>query len=515
MTDKSETWDRSAVEVWATTGPEMAEIDRRATASGAVQERTLIEAAGREIAGRVSSQFPFGPVCVLVGSGHNGADGVSAGRTLVSWGRQVRFVQAGRRSPLPDASSGWPIVLEPADSFLSHPPTEGIVLDGILGTGASGAPRPDQTTLIEAANQLDLPIVSIDGPSGADMTSGAVDGACIRARLTLCLGWPKVGLLREPARSRCGRIEALEIGFPPIDPVPDARLITARWVRTMLQPREADAHKGTSGYVLLAAGDRGMAGASILAARAAYRAGAGIVRVVGHADNREIIQTGVPGAVFEPWGGDLSAAVSWAHALTIGPGMGRGEGRRELVESLLSNRGSRPAIVDADGLNAFEGELETLSTLLSESDVITPHAGEMARLSGRQIPEIVANPSLVARQVAEGLGCTVVLKGAPTIVVSPDGPVRIATTGGPALAVGGTGDVLSGVIGALLAAGYPAADAASIALLLAGSVAPTDVGLVAEDIPDRLPQTRRAVDSLGPRTPGSLIFVSDPGSATT
>jgi NAD(P)H-hydrate epimerase len=511
MTDLPESWECSAVEVWAPTGLEMVEIDRQATASGATEERTLIEAAGREIAGRICAHFPRGPVCVLVGSGHNGADGVSAGRTLLSWGRQVRFIQAGRTRPTPDASAGWPIPLEEASSILERPPTEGILLDGILGTGTSGAPRPDQAKLIEEANRLDLPVVSIDGPSGADMTSGGIAGACIRARLTLCLGWPKYGLLCEPARSSCGRIEALEIGFPPIDPEPDARLITARWVRTMLQPRAAGAHKGTSGYLLLAAGDRGMAGASILAARAAYRAGAGIVRLVGHPDNREIVQTGVPGAVFESWTDDQADAVAWAHALAIGPGLGRGEGSRQLVEYLLSSRGSSPAVVDADGLNAFEGDIAALSTLLTGSDVVTPHAGEMARLLGCGVAQVVAEPRRVAREAAAALGCIVVLKGAPTLVIGPEGPVRVATTGGPALAVGGTGDVLTGAIGALLAGGSSAADAASIALLLTGAVAQNDVGTVAEDIPDGLPQARRAVEGLEARTAGSLVFVSDPG----
>ena len=191
MTDLPESWDCSAVEVWAPTGSEMAEIDRVATVSGAAEERTLIEAAGREIAGRVVAHFPVGPVCVLVGSGHNGADGVAAGRTLLAWGRRVRFVQVGGNPPEPDVSAGWPIVLEPADTFLENPPTEGVLLDGMLGTGSSGPPRPQLAQLIEAANQSDLPVVSIDGPSGADMTSGAVAGACVHAHLTLFLPSPR------------------------------------------------------------------------------------------------------------------------------------------------------------------------------------------------------------------------------------------------------------------------------------------------------------------------------------
>ena len=198
VTASSDAWRRSAAEVWLPTGPEMAEIDRVAVERGRAEERVLIEAAGREIAGRLSTLWPEGLVCALVGNGHNGADALAAGRTLQAWGRPVRFVLAGGREPTPDARAGWPIELESAEDFLETLPSDGVLLDGILGTGASGPPRPDQATLIEQVNQLGLPVVSIDGPSGADMTTGGVAGACIRADLTVCLGWPKFGLLREP-----------------------------------------------------------------------------------------------------------------------------------------------------------------------------------------------------------------------------------------------------------------------------------------------------------------------------
>ncbi|TFG66612.1 MAG: NAD(P)H-hydrate dehydratase [Gemmatimonadales bacterium] len=496
------------------TGSEMVEIDRLAVERGGAEERVLIEAAGREIARRLACRWPDGPVCALIGSGHNGADALAAGRTLLTWGRDVRFVLAGTREPATDARSGWPIALESLDEFRSSPPTAGVLLDGILGTGASGAPRPEQAALIQAVNSLELPVVSIDGPSGADLTTGAIPGACIRAHLTVCLGWPKFGLLLQPSRSHCGVIEAVEIGFPPLDPVPVARVVTARWVRSMLRSRPPDAHKSNSGYLLLAAGNQGMAGAAILAARAAYRAGAGIVRIAGNPANREIIQSSVPGAVFESWTEDMAQAVSWAHALAIGPGLGRGADQRALVVGLLQTRSDRPVVIDADALNAFEDEPESLASLLTTADVMTPHPGEMARLLRCSVADIVADPLRAVREAIETFSCTVMLKGSPTLIADKAGPVRVASTGGPALAVGGTGDVLSGAIGAYLAAGYSGADAASVATLLTGVAAgagPGHVGLVAEDIPDGIPAARQAVEALGSRLSDAVLYASDPG----
>jgi NAD(P)H-hydrate epimerase len=322
-----------------------------------------------------------------------------------------------------------------------------------------------------------------------------------------------------------GRIEAVEIGFPPIEARGDAsrgaRVITARWVRDMLRARPADAHKGTSGYLLLAAGTRGMAGAAVLAGRAAYRAGAGIVRVLGDPANREIIQQAVPGAVFESWdeGGDADAnrdvadGTAWAHALAIGPGLGGEPAARALVERLLGERGDRPVVLDADGLNAFAGRPDALAALVGPSDVLTPHPGELARLVDGQIPDVKADPAGAARAAADRFGCVVVLKGTPTLVAVPGEPLRLAVTGGPAMAVGGTGDVLTGAIGAGLAGGAGAADAATVALLLTGLAAEFarrgDVGLVAEDIPDAIPAAREEVATLGPRPTGALFFALD------
>jgi NAD(P)H-hydrate epimerase len=488
----------------------MAALDRAAVERGVTSERTLIEAAGRELAHRIAEAWPGSPVCGLVGAGHNGADTMVALRTLAAWGRQVRAVLGGGAPPRPEVRAGWPIELESPESFTEAPPTGGVLVDGLLGTGASGAPRPPQAELIERANALGLPTVAVDLPSGADPTSGAVPGVCVRADLTVCFGWPKLGLLRYPARGFAGRIEAVEIGFPPAEAPAGARIITARWVQGLLRPRPPAGHKGTSGYLLLAAGSRGMAGAAVLAGRAAYRAGAGIVRVLGDPDNRDIVQRAVPGAIYAPWSG-AGDHVAWAHALAIGPGLGRAPGRRAQIDELLEARGERPAVIDADGLNLYADDPGALAGWLTSSDVITPHPGELQRLLGRPVGD---DPTADAREAAAMFGCVVVLKGNPTVAASPDDSLRVAVTGGPALAVGGTGDVLTGAVGAALAGGYGAADAATIALLLTGLAAERsgfgDIGMVAEDIPEAIPAAREAVETLGSMSPGAVRFVLRP-----
>lgn len=529
MTSRREAWRECAAEVWAPTAREMEALDRRAVERGLTAERTLIEAAGRELAHRIAGAWPEGPVCGLVGSGHNGADTLVALRTLAAWGRSCRAVRGGSGPPEPDVRAGWPVELESPDAFAAAPPSAGVLVDGLLGTGATGAPREPAAGLIDRANSLGLPIVAVDLPSGADPTTGAVPGACVRADLTVCFGWPKLGLLRHPARGFAGRIEAVEIGFPPVDasePPAGARVVTARWVAELLRPRDPAGHKGTSGYLLLAAGSRGMAGAAVLATRAAYRTGVGIVRVLGDPDNREIVQRTVPGAIYVSWRDGESAAeavagadnvgehAGWAHALAIGPGLGRSPERRALVDALLEARGDRPVVLDADGLNLYAEDPGALAGRLTAGDVVTPHPGELARLLGSETGEVAGDPFGAARAAVEMLGCVVLLKGNPTVVASADGPLRVSVTGGPALAVGGTGDVLTGALGAALAAGYPAADAATAALLLTGLAAERagfgEIGLVAEDIPDAIPAAREAVESLGPGPRGAVRFALRP-----
>ncbi len=511
--DRGGGWRAGAETVLLPTAAEMASLDAEAVASGATTERTLIEAAGREVARRLQARWPDGRVLAVAGSGHNGADTLVAARTLSAWGREVAAFRAGSDAPEPDVLSGWPLDLQPVERLPAATAGATVLVDGLLGTGLTGAPREQQALLIDRLNEMGIPIAAVDGPSGANFTTGAVEGACVRAALTVCLGWPKLGLLRHPAREYCGDIEAVEIGFPPPAVPMAARAITGRWVARMLVPRAPDAHKGRAGYLTLVAGQEGMAGAAVLAARAALRGGIGILKVVSDPANREILQEAVPGAIFVSWadGEAVDEAVRWAGAVAVGPGLGRAEARYGLVRRVLATRESRPAVVDADGLSVWAGRLEELTGLLAPNDVVTPHPGELARVLDRPLSDVVADPPAIARETAELLGCVVTLKGVPSLVAEAEAPLRVATVGGPALAAGGTGDVLTGLLGAYLGGGMASADAASAALFVSGLAAETSaepVGHVAADVPDRLPWVRSLVSELGTSVEGPVIFAS-------
>lgn len=508
-----EAWAAAAETVWLPTAEEMGDLDREAVASGVTTERTLIEAAGREVARRVQAHWPDGPVVAVAGRGHNGADALVALRTLRAWGRDVRAVLASARPPDPDVLIGCDIPLRTPDDLAEACVGASVILDGVLGTGVKGAPREPQASLIQTLNRFDVPVAAVDGPSGADFSTGAVAGECVRASLTVSLGWPNVGLLRHPAREYCGRIECVEIGFPPPSAPFGARAITGRWVARTLIDREATAHKGRAGYLVLLAGQSGMAGAAVLGARAALRGGVGILKVVGDPANREIVQRSCPGAIYVSWEShhDMAGAVDWSGALAVGPGLGRSD-RRELVEQVLGSRGSRPVVVDADGLSVFADDMDRLAGLLRTSDVVTPHPGELAVLTGSPLEEILADPPAAASAAAEALGCAVLLKGAPSWIAETGQPLRVSTTGGPAVASGGTGDVVTGLIGAYLAAGMSGADAAAAALWLTGVAAgssPEPAGHLASDIPDRLPGVRARLAKMGPPH-GPVLFVSEP-----
>jgi len=479
----------------------MAEIDAHAIASS-IPERSLIENAGRALAARLHERWPEGSVVALAGAGHNGADGLVAARTLHGWGRPVRLLRCAEGAPEPDVLQGWDVSLENPDVLRDALAGCGVVIDGLLGTGLRSAPRPPQADIIERVNEAGAPVVAVDGPSGVDFTTGAVRGAAIRADLTVTFGWPKLGLLRHPARGRCGNIEVVEIGFPPPVPKPNARVITAAWVAELVGHRPVTAHKGDAGYLTLIAGQEGMAGAAVLAARTAIRGGVGIVRVVSAPENREIVQAAAPAAVFVSWD-DADAvenAIEWADALALGPGLGSSVQRRSLIERALGVAGGRPVVIDADALNVW-GDPDALSERLTSPAILTPHPGEFARLSGRAPEEIAADPPAAARFLAERTGASVVLKGAPTWIADPTGEVRVSSLASPAFATGGTGDVLTGLVGAYLAAGLAPADAASVALMVSGlaTVFGGDpVGHCAEDVPDRLPAARASLDAVRP-----------------
>ncbi|MGH7545642.1 MAG: NAD(P)H-hydrate epimerase, partial [Gemmatimonadota bacterium] len=312
------------------TAAEMAALDRAARESAGVPERALMEAAGRAVAAVVHSLVPRGRIVAAVGSGNNGGDARIAARALAAWGRDARIVEA-KAGGASEVGHGWRLPVVPLEEAAVTFASAEVLIDGLLGTGSQGAPRGAVAGLIEAMNASARPIVAVDGPSGIDFTTGEVKGACVRAAVTVALGYPKRGCLFQPGRDRCGRLLAAEIGFPPVEPTAvSAQVITPAWTRARLPTRAPDAHKGSAGYLLVAAGASGMAGAAALVARAALRAGVGLVRVLSDAANREILQSLVPEAIFIDAEEEEAVAESgdWAHAVVAGPGLGRSAAAR-------------------------------------------------------------------------------------------------------------------------------------------------------------------------------------------
>jgi len=498
----SDWWKVAAPEVWLPTASEMASLDFAATSSGVMPERVLIENAGRAVAHALYERYPNGRVLVLAGSGHNGADALVAGRTLHMWGREVEVVQCGSQFPDPNVHAGWEFNVLGPDLIAEALTRNDVVIDGILGTGLETAPREVQAAIIERVNEAQVSVVAVDGPSGIDFTTGRTPGSVIHAELTITFGWPKLGLLRFPARSCCGNIICVEIGFPPPTLLPRARAITASWAKELLGSRADNVHKGDAGYLTLIGGQSGMAGALILAAEAAIRAGVGIVRVVCDGANREIVQSTVPDAVFVDWG-DLTAvreAVAWADAIAVGPGFGCDSDQAELLNDVLAVLSS-PTVVDADALNLIEGDLSSLATLSDKGMLLTPHPGEMGRLLGMSTTLVQEDPPAIARELARRTGATALLKGAPTWVAEPNGNLRVTSIVSPAFASAGMGDVLTGTCGAYLATGLSPVDAATAALAITALAVSTKldpVGSSSRDIPAAVVEARASLLEVSP-----------------
>jgi NAD(P)H-hydrate epimerase len=429
----------------------------------------LMERAGKAVARVALEDFPGArSITVVCGPGNNGGDGRVAATALREAGKEVLVVES-----------------KPEDEpkILGSPD---LVVDALFGTGFSGEPRPAAAGLIDAMNALDLPVLAVDVPSGVDASTGEVAGVVVHADATVTFHGEKVGLQVAPGRFHAGYVECVEIGLAHRDT--QHRLVTSEILR--LVPRKtAEDTKYTAGSVLVVGGSPGMTGAVCLTALAAFRADAGYVAVAAPAESLPVIETRVLEAVKLPLE-HVWDAVERAGALAIGPGLGRSPDRRALVRRLLEET-TLPAVVDADALH----ELEPFSR--DGATVLTPHAGELGRLLGRDSDWVGAHRLAAAREAVERFGCVVLLKGADTIVAEPGGGVLVRPNHTAGLATAGTGDVLTGIVAAFLAKGLEptlaaaaAATAHGMAAFLGGEGRP---GLVASDVVDALPRALASV----------------------
>ena len=499
---------------------EMRALDRHTIDTLGVSGEVLMETAGRAVADRVltilaeASGGPA-PVGVICGVGNNGGDGFVVARHLHQFGTPVFAVLVGSPEYLsPDAATNHRRMMAlgvPVENADWTVPRGGVVVDALFGTGLS---RPLEGDAREAALRINrageggATVVSIDLPSGLDADTGQVLGIAVRARETVTIGLPKLGLCLEPGRSRAGRVHVARIGIANEAPgvSPRGEVWTRAACGRRLPARPADGHKGSYGHVLLIAGSRGKTGAAHLAALGAARAGAGLVTVACPAGVNEILEIKTTEAMTVPVADTedqcfASAAISRLVSLAnerdvvaMGPGVGQHSETAGLMCE-LAKLIEQPLVIDADGLNAFGGESGLSSILKARSapTVLTPHPGEAARLLGVASGQINRDRVAAARQLAELTGSLVLLKGAASVIAGAEGRVAITPTGGPSLSAGGTGDVLTGMVAAFLAQGLDAWDAAVIAAWVHGDAGDRlarragHSGLLAGELADAVP----------------------------
>ena len=499
---------RGSAAVLAPTGVQAAALDRDAILQGGVPGSALMEAAGRSAAEVLAKLHPEGDVVGVVGSGNNGGDALVLLRTLAAWGRSVKAVLVADRDRGRDEREllhGWPVE-RLSDRELGAPGWErifsgaGVIVDGILGTGVRGAPRARQADAIRRVNAAPAPVLSIDLPSGSSAETGATPGATVDADVTVTFGGPKLGTLLHPARARAGRIVAVEIGFPPWSGRGLARVLTPAWARRRLPLRSPDTHKNAVGRMVVVAGGPALAGAAVLVVRSAFRVGAGYVRICSHERNRAVLMKNLPEAVFVPWDdeAELSEALRGSDAVALGPGLGLDEGARRVMELTLKALPPEvPAVVDADALNLVAAGRVDPSPLAGRA-VLTPHAGEAARLLGWTKERIFTDRPAALRELVDRFSAAVLLKGAPSLVLEPGGAMLVDSRDSSALAVAGMGDALAGVVAALTPGSASSAEAAALGLHLTARAAAHSakgIGVIPSDVVEYLPAALRETAS--------------------
>jgi len=473
----------------------MRATDRWAIEDQGIPGLELMERAGQGLADLVVSVAPDGPIAIACGKGNNGGDGYVAARLLREAGRAVRVLAVAPVSELSgDARANAERVdgVEPFDA--ARLADCSVAVDALLGTGFSGTPHGAVADAIEALNDAGLPIVAADVPSGVDAASGVVDGKAIRARATATFAAAKPGLWINPGKSHAGTVRVIDIGIPPDVPVdePDVALIDDAELLARLPSREAGWTKFTSGHVLVAGGARGLTGAPSLASEAAQRAGAGYVTACVPASAQPILAQRLLEAMTRALPEDDGAHT--AAALVVGPGLGRSDGAFAFARDLVA-RAELPVVLDADGLNAHAGDLGALAGRKAPT-ILTPHEGELGRLLELESSAVAAHRLEHARAAAAQAQAIVVLKGDDTLVADPGGLVAVSPGATGALATAGTGDVLSGVLAAVLSRGVEPFMAACAGVRLharAGIHAAHEKGVdgvIARDVIEALPFAR-------------------------
>ncbi len=510
------------------TAGEMRNIDRITIDKFGIPGTVLMERAGLAVAEKIRGLFDKKKVIVLAGGGNNGGDGIVAARNLHNWGWNVRVLLMLREDKLsPDCLSQYRmakqsgVAIEFRNKLTEKDLHGSLVIDALLGTGINKDVTSFMAEVIRSVNAADVQVVAVDVPSGISSDSGQIMGAALQADYTVTFGLPKIGHKLFPGAEYAGRLFVEDIGFPEELLCSDSlcfETIERNTASVLVPARPRSSHKGDYGHVMVIAGSGGKTGAALMAAKACMRAGAGLV-TLGVPDTLiDVFQARVTEemviALPDSGKGVLSAKAydpvmdfldSRADVLAIGPGLSADEQTENLVRRLLETV-TVPMVLDADAINVLAGRRDLLNRVKAPV-ILTPHAGEMARLlssssanslKGKNAKELINEVDLnrieLTRTAAMETGSYFVLKGAPTIVADPDGRIFINTTGNPGMATAGAGDVLTGMLAGLLAQGMHPLDACRLAVFLhgmAGDIAAEAQGMhsiIASDIIESIPR---------------------------
>jgi NAD(P)H-hydrate epimerase len=532
------------------TAQEMRALDEETIQKKGVPGAVLMESAGRGVVEVMAGLLPLAgkKVAVVAGPGNNGGDGYVVARHLHHRGAEVVVVRAATEEQVRgdarvhhDAARNFGVCMEdgtPAGWAEAAPLVAGadVIVDALLGTGTARPVTGHFAAVIAAMNAAPGLRVAVDLPSGLDADRGHPLGVCVEAHHTVTFAFPKLGLVTHPGFLHVGALHVVDIGIP--DPLAAEHgmggwLLDEACLAPLRRPRPRDAHKGTFGHLLIVAGSGGKTGAAWLCGEAAARTGAGLVTIASPDEAQRALSGRVVEMMTEPLGPEpLDAAAAWSRlaallegkrAVAFGPGVGRAPAMRALLERLLATW-EGPLVIDADGLNLLAEDVSVLGRRKAEV-VLTPHPAEMGRLAGIPTAEVQAGRAETARRFATQHGVVVVLKGARSVIAGPGGELAINPTGNPGMASGGTGDALTGIVGALLASGLAPLAAAQTGTYLHGAAGDRaaaergETGLLARDLIDAIPRVlagpggRPVVSGPGPGDgAGTLLGVPLPGT---
>ena len=482
------------------TANEMQQMDRRTIESFGIPGRVLMENAGRGATRFFFEQFSDlknKRIGVIAGRGNNGGDGFVIARYLAQSGVAVQvYLLAARNRVRGDAAANLnllkpleiPVIEIPDEkSFSAHQSDLAdldVWIDAILGTGLKSDVKGYFQSVIEFINALNKPVFAVDIPSGLNSDTGQPCGTCIRAHATATFGFAKPGHMTYPGAGYTGVLEIVDIGIPPYIVAavgPKQFLLTADLIKSYMTPRTEDAHKGTTGHLLVVAGSPGKTGAAAMTSIAALRAGAGLVTLgIGQSLNAVLeaqmleamtvpLPEGRNGALGESAFDAIQELMPGKRCLAIGPGLGQASETKRLVRKIIEES-QIPVVVDADGINNLAGQLQILKKARVPI-ILTPHPGEMARLLDADTNKIQQERINSARSFAVDFNAHVVLKGARTVIAHPDGRIFINTTGNAGMASGGMGDVLTGIIAGKIVQGFSPESAAHAGVYLHGAAA--------------------------------------------